>query len=188
SRHWGVPLVLEYNGSEVWIGKNWGRGFRYPQVALKAEEACLRHAHLVVTVSDVLADELVERGVERERIVWYPNCVDTKVFDPANFSDESALALRARLNIPAQAPLVTFIGTFGQWHGVEVFAQTIRDLVDHHRGWLEATGTRFVLVGDGPKMPVVKAALGEAPYSNFVTLTGLVPQAEAPQYLAAADI
>jgi glycosyltransferase involved in cell wall biosynthesis len=188
SRRWGVPLVLEYNGSEVWIGKNWGRGFRYPEVALKAEQACLRHAHLVVTVSDVLADELVERGVERERIVWYPNCVDTTLFDPARFSDAGAQVLRARLNIPITAPLVTFIGTFGQWHGVEVFAQAIRQLVDHHRGWLEATGTRFLLVGDGPKMPAVRQALSDAPYAPFVTLTGLVPQAEAPQYLAAADV
>ena len=41
-------------------------------------------------------------------------------------------------------------------------AHAIRDLVDRHRGWLEASGARFLLVGDGPKMPAVKQALSEA--------------------------
>ena len=188
SRRWQAPLVLEYNGSAVWIGRNWGSGFRYPAVAMQAEEACLRHAHLVVTVSDVLADELVERGVPRERIVWYPNCVDATVFDPAKFSAADGRNLRASLNIPPDAPVVTFIGTFGEWHGVEVFAQAIRDLVDRHRDWLDVSGVRFMLVGDGPNMPVVRRLLSEAPYASFVTLTGLVPQTDAARYLAMADV
>jgi glycosyltransferase involved in cell wall biosynthesis len=188
SRRWQVPLVLEYNGSAVWIGRNWGNGFRHPGVALQAEAACLRHAQLVVTVSDVLVDELVERGVSRERIVSYPNCVDANAFDPAKFPTVDGHALRASLNISPDAPVVTFIGTFGQWHGVEVFAQAIRDLVDRHRGWLDASGVRFVLVGDGPNMPVVRRLLSPEPYASFVALTGLVPQADAPRYLAMSDV
>jgi glycosyltransferase involved in cell wall biosynthesis len=188
SRRWKVPFVLEYNGSAVWIGRHWGAGFRYPDAALQAEDVCLRHAHLVVTVSEVLADELVERGVPRERIVWYPNCVDPEMFDPAKWPQAELEALRRRLGVAPAAPLVTFIGTFGQWHGVDVFAHAIRELVDHHRAWLEASGARFLLVGDGANMPLVRRALSDAPYSSFVTLTGLVPQAEAPRYLAAADV
>lgn len=41
SRAWGVPLVLEYNGSEVWIARNWGRALRFHNLAARAEEACL---------------------------------------------------------------------------------------------------------------------------------------------------
>jgi hypothetical protein len=32
---------------------------------VKAEDACLRHAHVVVTISDVLRDELIERASSR---------------------------------------------------------------------------------------------------------------------------
>jgi len=188
SRRWGVPLVLEYNGSAVWIGKNWGNGFRYPEVAVHAEDVCLRHAHLVVTVSEVLADELVERGVPRDRIVCYPNCVDAQAFDPEKFAAGDARALRAALGIAADAPVATFIGTFGPWHGVEVFAQAIRTLVDRDREWLEASGARFVLVGDGPNMTQVRSELGAAPYVRFVTMTGLVPPADAARYLAMSDV
>ena len=188
SRRWGVPLVLEYNGSEVWVGKNWGRGFRYPQVAAAAEDACLRHADLVVTVSEVLADELVERGVSRDRIVWYPNCVDPTLFDPGRFSTDASLALRQRLGIAADAVVVMFIGTFGQWHGVEVFAEAIRVMVERDAAALRAGKVHFVLVGDGVKMPAVRAALPPSFDHSFVTMTGLVPQDDAPQYLALADV
>jgi glycosyltransferase involved in cell wall biosynthesis len=188
SRRWQVPFILEYNGSAVWIGQNWGSGFRYPAVARQAEEACLRHAHLVVTVSDVLADELVQRGVPRERIVWYPNGVDATVFDPAKFSAADGRNLRASLNIRSDAPVVTFLGTFGPWHGVDVFAQAIRDLVDRHREWIDRSGVRFILVGDGSNMTVVRRLLSGAPYASFVTLTGLVPQADAARYLAISDV
>jgi glycosyltransferase involved in cell wall biosynthesis len=110
------------------------------------------------------------------------------VFDPAKFSRQDREELRRRLNIPADAPLVAFIGTFGQWHGVEVLAQAIRHLVDRHPEWLRASGARFLLVGDGPNMPLVRRALSEAPYSAYVTLTGLIPQADAARYLSASDV
>lgn len=182
SRAAGVPLVLEYNGSEVWVARNWGRPLRYEKLALQAEEAGLRHAHLVVTVSKVLADELVARGVEPDRVVWHPNGVDAGVFDPARFAEHELRALRARYGIPADAVLVTFVGTFGQWHGVDVLARTIEE----NAGWARAAGVRFLLVGDGLKMPEVRATL--AGLDDIATLAGLVSQADAPLHLAASDI
>src|SRR5206468_3386261 len=73
SRRWSVPLVVEYNGSELWLADHWGRGLRYRELARRAEESMLRHAHLIVTVSAALRDDLLHRGVEPSRIVCYPN-------------------------------------------------------------------------------------------------------------------
>jgi glycosyltransferase involved in cell wall biosynthesis len=188
SRSHRLPLVVEYNGSEVWVAKHWGRGMKFQKLAEMAEEAMLRHAHLVVTVSDVLRDELVERGVERSRIVSYPNCIDPLVFDPARFSAYDITKLRNSHGIHGEAVVVTFIGTFGQWHGIEVLAQSIRQLIDNHMGWVEEKKVHFLLVGDGLKMPEVREILGDHALGPFVTLTGLVPQPEAPLYLAASDI
>jgi len=188
SRRWGVPLVLEYNGSEVWVAKNWGRAFRYQEIAQDVESVCLRHAHVVVTISEVLADELADRGVPRDRIVWYPNCVDPSVFDPARFSSAQSLELRQRHGIADDALVITFIGTFGQWHGVNVFAGAIRRLIDENRAWMEQNKVRFVLVGDGLLMPSVRQAIGAPDCAPFVTLTGLVPQDQAPSYLEMADV
>ena len=188
SRSVGIPLILEYNGSEAWIAQNWGRPLQRQELVEQVEEANLRHAHLIVTISDVLRDELLDRGVAPERIVNYPNCIDPEMFDPARFTAQEVAELRRHHGIPADALVVTFLGTFGQWHGAEVLAQAIRQLIDNHQGWVEAKKVHFLLVGDGLKMPDVRKILGSHAQGPYVTLAGLVPQHEAPLYLAASDI
>ena len=141
-----------------------------------------------MTISDVLRDELLDRGVAPERIVSYPNCIDPDMFDPERFTAQEVAELRRRHGIPADAVVVTFLGTFGQWHGAEVLAQAIRQLIDNHQGWVEAKKVHFLLVGDGLKMPDVRNILGNHAQGPYVTLAGLVPQHEAPLYLASSDI
>jgi glycosyltransferase involved in cell wall biosynthesis len=188
SRHYSIPLVLEYNGSEAWIAKNWGNPMRYHDLAIMAEDAALRHAHLVVTISEVLKDELLERGVVPERIVVYPNCVDPEVFTPDRFCEEEINNLRNSYNIKLDEKVVTFVGTFGQWHGAEVLAKAVRVMAETDEKWLKANKVHFLFVGEGLKMPDVKKELGEFTSSGLVTLTGLVEQRKAPSYLAASDI
>ena len=182
ARRLGVPLVLEYNGSEVWIARTWGRPLRHERLAADAETASLRHAHRVVTISEPLADELAARGIERERIVWHPNGVDASLFDPARFTDADRAALRARYGIATAAVLVAFVGTFGQWHGADVLARAVRA----RAAWARERGVRFLFVGDGLRMPDVRRELEGA--DDIVVLAGLVPQEDAPLHLAASDI
>ena len=187
SRSLNVPLVVEYNGSEVWVARHWGQPLRFEQLAEQAEEALLRHAHVIVTVSDVLRDELLERGIEERRIVTYPNCVDTTVFDPDRFDSADRHALRARHGIPEDALVATFVGTFGRWHGTDVLARTIHALTREVPDWLAERRLHFLLVGDGLRMPEVEDVLGSR-QGRFHTLAGLVPQAETPRYLHASDL
>jgi glycosyltransferase involved in cell wall biosynthesis len=188
SRKFGLPLVLEYNGSEAWVAKNWGRPLRFHSAAVLAEDVCLKHAHVVVTISDVLGEELKDRGVDPERIVVYPNCIDPKIFDPARFADEDRRALKHKLGLMPDDLVATFIGTFGQWHGVDVLALAIRKMMQEKSEFLRKYRVRFVLVGDGVKMPQVRQTLDLPETAEFVRLTGLVPQPEAPSYLAASDV
>jgi glycosyltransferase involved in cell wall biosynthesis len=60
-------------------------------------------------------------------------------------------------------------------------------MVDEDAAWLRDRKMHFVLVGDGMKMPIVREVLGDR-CGEFVTLTGLVSQSEAPAYLAASDV
>jgi glycosyltransferase involved in cell wall biosynthesis len=189
SRKWRVPLVLEYNGSEIWVARNWGRRLRFSKIGLGMENVCLRHADRIVVISRVLADELVEeRGIDPKRIVCYPNCVDPKYYSPELVSGEMVAKLRAGYGIPGTATLVAFVGTFGHWHGASVLAAAIKKLVDQESSWLEENEVRFAMVGDGLKMKEVRELIGGSKYSRWVSFAGLVPQAETIAYLAAADI
>jgi glycosyltransferase involved in cell wall biosynthesis len=188
SRRFDVPLVLEYNGGSAWMSRNWGRGMRFESLASRLEEVCLRHAHRVLTVSQVLADEVTARGVPRERVLWYPNCVDERIFDPALFPPPVIRQRREQLAIEPDAVAVTFVGTFGRWHGVEVLARAAAHLVATDRAWLDRYRVRFIFVGDGPLMSEVRSALADPACASYVRLTGLVAQQDAPGYLAASDI
>ena len=185
SRAWGLPLVVEYNGSEAWVAKNWGKGLRNENFTLLAEEAMLRQATLVVAVSEVLGEELLERGLPEERIFVHPNCVDPDLFTPDLLSPRERLEARAALGLAEDDLVVTFLGTFGPWHGVTFLAQCLRRLYAQDRPWLQRHKVRFLLVGDGAQRKEVEdGAPGLARASTF---TGLVPQAEAPRYLALSD-
>lgn len=188
ARRLRVPLVLEYNGSEVWAARHWGRPLRLEGIATAAEAVSLQHAHVIVTVSEVLREELLGRGIAPERIACYPNCVDVDVYDSARFDADSVRTLRRRYGIAEDAVVATFIGTFGQWHGADLLARAIARLVEDEEQWMQRHKLHFMLVGDGLKMPDVRAEIGGEAYRPYVTLAGLVPQQDGPTHLAASDI
>jgi glycosyltransferase involved in cell wall biosynthesis len=188
SRAAGLPLVLEYNGPEAWAAMHWGTPLRYAQLAEHAETVSLAHAHLIVVVSEVLRDQLVERGVEPERIVFHPNGIDPELFDPERYDEAERRGLRERYGIPPDAVVATFLGTFGDWHGADVLASAIRELADGDADWLLRHKVHFLLVGDGLKMPLVRETLSSEACIPFYTLTGLVRQEDAPLHLAASDL
>lgn len=188
SRKLKIPLILEYNGSEVWIQEKWGNGVWYKFATLLAENMCLKHAHRVVVISEVLRDELIERGIEAERIIYYPNCIDPNVFNPEKFSKNELVNLRNRYNYTEQDIVLTFVGTFGKWHGAEILAQAIKVMAETQNAWLIKNKVKFLFVGDGLKMGEVKQAIDTPICKPFVTLAGLVPQHEAPIHLAASNI
>jgi glycosyltransferase involved in cell wall biosynthesis len=188
SRAARIPLVVEYNGSEVWAQNNWGKRLMFSSVAEDAESAMFRHAHLIVTVSEILRDELLARGVEAHRIVTHPNGFDPVLFDPSRFSPREIGALRQSFGIASDACVITFLGTFEVWHGAEIFAQAIRQLIETHLDELQRLKLKFLFVGDGPCLPAVRALLGDEKYTPWVHFAGLVRQELGPIHIAASDI
>ncbi len=188
SRSWRVPLILEYNGSEVWVAQNWGTPLRFAKLGAAIEGVCLRHAHRVVVVSQALADDVIARGVDPERVVCYPNCVDPSHFSPEAVPVAAEAEIRDRYEISSEEVLIAFVGTFGRWHGAPVLAKAIKALVDDQSDWLRKQKIRFAMIGDGGTMAAVRELIGAPEYSQWVVFTGLVPQHETVKYLAACDI
>lgn len=181
ARRLGVPLVIEYSGSEVWVARNWGKRLHFEKEAIKIEQLNLTEAALVVAVSRPLFDELVERGVAADRILINSNGVDPAIYSPS----VDGSVVRSRYGLDNKL-VIGFIGTFGRWHGAEeltrAFALLLRSRPDLRRT------ARLLLIGDGVTMAEVKTAITQSGVAPETILTGLVPQAEGAAHLAACDV
>ena len=176
-----VPFVLEYNGSEIWMSRNWGSPLQYESLSEKIELANLEVADLIVVVSQPMADELIGRGIAAAKVLVNPNGVEPERYSPA--IDGSAVRARYRLE---GKTVIGFIGTFGPWHGAEVLARAFGALIERYPRL--RSDVRLLMIGDGVKMPEVKDALDRGGVSDLTTLTGIVAQADGPSHLAACDI
>ena len=94
-----MPLVLEFNGSEVWAQRHWGEPLRFERLAQAVERVNLKHADLVVVVSQPLVEQAVSLGAEPARVLFYPNGIDPGAFDPARFGAEELRAAREALGV-----------------------------------------------------------------------------------------
>jgi glycosyltransferase involved in cell wall biosynthesis len=175
-----VPFVLEFNGSEIWTAREWGRGApRFAQTLSALEQRELGEASLVVVVSDALREQLVEAGIDPERILVNPNGVDVDRL--AGFRERTPAEWRKDLGQP-EAPTVGFVGSFGLWHGVLLLPRII-EVVSH-----EQPDCRWILVGGGLLYDQVLGEIESRGLSERVFMTGVVPHDRALTYLAACDV
>ena len=172
----GRPLFLEYNGSEVWVGRHWDRVGKLALLA-RYERLNLAAASRVFVVSEVERRNLLRAGVEDEKIVVNPNGVDAERFRP-NIGGEN---VRRELGIEEDETLVGFVGTFGPWHGVLALAEAVKLMPEGAR-------VRFLMVGSGVLRAEVERILREAGVSRRVILTGAVEHGRIPGLLDACDV
>jgi len=181
ARYYGVPLVLEYNGSEIWLHRHWSDPLNYENIAERIELLNLKFSDMVVVVSQPLKEELKLRGIDSNKILVNPNGVDEDLYSPS--TDGSWIRERYRFNGKA---IIGFIGTFGKWHGAEILTGAFGMLLRRYPGY-QGLVTLF-MIGDGMTMPMVKEEIDRYRIKESCVLTGLIPQEKGPEYLAACDI
>jgi glycosyltransferase involved in cell wall biosynthesis len=181
ARRHGVPFVLEYNGSEIWMGRHWGRPLRYEPLSRRIEQLNLASADLIVVVSRAMAEEVVGRGIDPAAVLVNPNGVDADRYTP----EVDGREVRERFNLGDRL-VVGFIGTFGPWHGAEVLARAFVEYVREDPA--RADTTRLLMIGAGARLPASRQILADAGVLSAAAFTGLVPQEEGPAHLAACDV
>ncbi len=181
AHRYGIPFVLEYNGSEIWVSRHWGTRLKYEELSERIEMLNLKAAQLIVVVSQPLKDELVHRGIEPDKILVNPNGVDSDKYSPK--LDGSVVRIKYHI---ADKTVIGFIGTFGQWHGAEVLAEAFGLLLKEYPAYRESV--RLLMIGDGMTMPQVKEKLANYAVNDACILAGRIPQEEGPAHLAACDI
>jgi glycosyltransferase involved in cell wall biosynthesis len=170
------PLFLEYNGSEVWVGRHWDQVGSLDLLA-RYEHLNLAGASRIFVVSEVERRNLEAAGVPSSKIVVNPNGVDPETFHPHVGGAE----VRRELGIEGRETVVGFVGTFGPWHGVRVLAEAIKKIPD-------SKSIRYLMVGSGSLHAEVEQLLAAESLSRKVIFTGAVAHEQVPALLNACDV
>jgi glycosyltransferase involved in cell wall biosynthesis len=169
----GLPLVIEFNGSEVWVSKQWDPVSQL-WLLRRFERLNQRAADLIFVVSDVERRNLIDGRVASTKIIVNPNGVDTDRFK----SESGGSRVRQALGVEDKI-VVGFVGTFGPWHGAPVLAEAA--------GYVRpASHFHFLFIGDGDGRAETENIIEAAGVS--ATFTGRVSHDEVAAYLDACDI
>jgi D-inositol-3-phosphate glycosyltransferase len=70
----------------------------------------LRSARKIIVLNSRVRDFLIDKGVDKSKIVFLPNGIDTEVFSPATNDERSAI--RRKYSLPEDKVLALFMGRF----------------------------------------------------------------------------
>lgn len=180
---YGIPVVYEVRGflEETWrsrAGAEVADSDRY-RASREVETACMRDADAVVTLSETMRRDILERGgTDPERVVVVPNAVDVERFVPGPRDP----GLAARLGI-GDDPVIGYISSFTGYEGIRYLIEASAEL--------KRRGRRVgcLLVGDGEERPVLEAAARAAGVDDgTVIFTGRVPHDQILDYYRLIDV
>jgi glycosyltransferase involved in cell wall biosynthesis len=180
-----IPLVMDFQGSLT--GEMVDHGFlkaggfffrwvrRLERFICQLPESILTSSH---KGSALLANDF---GVPKEKLVPLPDCVDVSSFDPRHFSAEGKQKLKDTLGIPAERPVVVYLGLLAEYQGT---SHLIRAAAKIKQSGKEV---HFLIMGY-PGIDHYQALAQQSGVEDRVTFTGRIPYAEAPKFLSLGDL
>ena len=180
ARRVGIPFVYEVRGfwelTGVSNNPEWETSERY-KLAVSLETMVATEADHVLAITQQVADELVNRGVPKEKISLAPNAVDPNALVPLPQDTKYA----AKRNIRTDVPVIGFAGSIVPYEGLETLLEASQQLVD--RGM----DHQVVIAGSGSGLKSLRA-LRDSTKLRTVMFLGRVPNQEIPRLLSTFDI
>lgn len=137
-----------------------------------------RSAAAVIVVTRSFADDLVARGIPRERLAYVPNGVD---LGELACDVPTAVTPKSGLGLGEETHLISYIGTVGIAHGLETLLAAAQILSERE------VPAHVVIAGDGAEREGLEALARERGLDN-VTFLGQLPRTKALELLRSTDI
>ncbi|MBW2076841.1 MAG: glycosyltransferase family 4 protein [Deltaproteobacteria bacterium] len=193
ARIYGIPYFAEMNG--ITRRPAYSPNEIKPRLKAFLERQCLKLANVIITPSNGLKQRIAERhAISRNKIYVVPNGVNEKLFRPRD--DENGL--RHSLGITDCDFLAGFVGSMGQWQGIEILKKAIRLNAEQ----FEHYNIKFLIVGDYIKdadLARMRAGFGEGQndimdfvekndLKSQVIYCGYVPYENSADYINICDV
>ena len=107
----------------------------------RKEKQLLSTADYTITLTHKAKDIIYQRAdLENQPIPIQviPCCVDTELFDPKKVDEQAKAVLRKRLSIPANAFVLSYLGSLGTWYMVE-------EMLGFYKKFLESCANAYFL-------------------------------------------
>ncbi|MGC9336151.1 MAG: glycosyltransferase family 4 protein, partial [Anaerolineae bacterium] len=185
SRLKGVPLVADLQGSMTsemvdhrFLDPD-GPWYRWVRLL----EWHIVHLPDTVVTSTQMAAMLLEQdfNCSASRVYPLPDCVSLDFFRPDVLGPQAVLERRSALGIPADRPVVAYLGLLADYQGTPHLLQAA--------GLLKTRGVEahFLIMGF-PGVEDYRRMATDLEIADRVTFTGKVPYEDAPAQLALGDI
>ena len=184
SKLWRVPLVFDFQGSMT--SEMIDHHFLAPDSVFYRplrwlEERIDRLPDAVITSSHNAARLLKEEFGRRGPVYTISDCVNPGVFRPDVLDAKGKAALKARYGIPADAPVVLYLGILQDYQGIPHLIRAARQVLDRR------PDTYFLILGF-PNQDHYRLLAHQVGVAERVLLPGPVPYEDTPAHLAVADI
>lgn len=174
----GVPHVL--NAGDLWVEVAIELGILKEGPAARAflalSTAIEKHSSSVIVTAPGCIEKLGKAGVNRHRVHYLPNSVDTETFTP---NEERRQKVRKEMGWDNK--------TIALYHGTHGLAQGLSQVVEAARYLEGENGLEIVLLGDGAEKQLVRGRVRDLGLRN-VTLLDPRPFSEMPGIVDACDI
>jgi PEP-CTERM/exosortase A-associated glycosyltransferase len=155
-----------------------GKGSPRYRLTRMLETYAARRADGVAVIGEGLRRDLIDRGVEANKIIVSPNGVDMTLFGNPPARDG---ALAEALGI-ADADVIGFIGSFYDYEGLDDLIAAMSLLLARR------PGAHLLLVGGGPMESALKTQAERSPARDHIHFIGRVPHDEVSRYYSLIDV
>ena len=176
----GIPLVYEIRA--FWEDAAVDRcvfregGLHYNLRKLH-ETRLVKKVDSVITICQGLKDDLLNRGIDKERIEVVPNGVDCQEFVPV----QPDMSLKKELGCEGNI-IIGFIGTFFNFEGLQLMVEAMTDIAH------QLPEIKLLLVGGGQVDEELRRMVWEKRLGDRVVFIGRVPHNLVSRYYSIIDL
>ncbi len=176
----GIPSIYEVRGLwEVTRGSRdfeWAKGGMYRFMARMEADAAANATH-VLAITQALKDELINRGVDGDKITVVPNAVDAERFTPQPRDAE----LEAQLGFQGKT-VIGYIGSVLDYEGLGLLIDAAERLRSQRDDFV------VMIVGDGAELERFQSEVETRELGDVVRFLGRVPHEDVERYYSLVDI
>lgn len=183
SNNFEIPMIYEVRGFEnsMQTRPNFeAEKSKKAKALIEKETNVMFYADRIIATSSGIQQEIMRRGIEAEKIVLIPHCINLTKFALLQ-PQEQSLRLIQKYNLE-NAQVIGYIGTIRYSEGLHFLIQAIPDLLR------QIPNLKLIIIGNGPALQSLKGLTREKRLQNYILFPGEVEHSQIREYYSIVNL